>query len=616
MDSFSRVYLMGGKLANASGEAVANDVYVATLTSTTPPTLSWSQASASAPFTPRDGPAAASYFSTPLNLDVLYFSTGYDYTSAVAQANDNGVGTQDVWVSTTQGTTWTLLSSAAFPPRYHAKMLATQAGVLLMLAGANAPPPTNGGASQGAEYVLNDLYASLDGGYSWGQCSAQIFPPYTAAVPPSQYALGTGREDPVLAIDVATGFVYTGMGLQRTPTGGAASPQDLFRTSISFYDTPAVAGLCNLTQPTTIGLQTSPTPLATGTLCLIFYGLPGNVDYPWSSATSVTFTYNPAPVVNGFGTAISIVSGGGNRTYTNRFGDKLVTPVTISPSNVQGSDNLLYLGSSYPVDIGGITLLLPTYTQLPGNGPNSAALELNVYNAPSGGIQEGLSARIDNLGQAFLSNVPGFQNITIGASNVNSLAPSYTSCTAPITFTNGLRQPTQPSSSNGATRFTYSYFISDGATYSVVANLTISTTSQFAVTKDALGNPYQTVVNVTGTRLYTYLPAMTPLLSTVTGVAVGTFASADQRFYPYSLLASSPGVYSTSTAPFFDFNGIVYSVSPSVPVDGTAPGVGTQYNTVRLFFSTPITTAILTEARYNNPPLVSLQQQQYTLQLS
>ena len=49
---------------------------------------------------------------------------------------------------------------------------------------------------------------------------------------------------PVLAIDVATGFVYTGMGLQRTPTGGAASPQDLFRTSISFYDTPAVAGLC------------------------------------------------------------------------------------------------------------------------------------------------------------------------------------------------------------------------------------------------------------------------------------------------------------------------------------------------------------------------------------
>ena len=113
--------------------------------------------------------------------------------------------------------------------------------------------------------------------------------------------------------------------------------------------------------------------------------------------------------------------------------------------------------------------------------------------------------RVDRLGTAFVSSVPGFTNVPIGASNLNSLAANYDQCQAPITFTNGLRPPTQPSASNGALRIQYSYSISDGVNYTVQGNLTISTASAFATLKDQLGNPYQQVVNVTGIRTYTYL---------------------------------------------------------------------------------------------------------------
>ena len=104
-------------------------------------------------------------------------------------------------------------------------------------------------------------FALSIGGYTWGQCATQLFPlagGFNASVSNS-FARGTGREDPVLAIDPATGYLYMGQGLQRTQGGGAAYPQDLYRTSISFYDVGQVAGLCgDLTIPAAgAGLQQS-----------------------------------------------------------------------------------------------------------------------------------------------------------------------------------------------------------------------------------------------------------------------------------------------------------------------------------------------------------------------
>ena len=92
--------------------------------------------------------------------------------------------------------------------------------------------------------------------------------------------------------------------------------------------------------------------------------------------------------------------------------------------------------------------------------------------------------------------------------------------------------------------------MSDGLTYSVQTNLSITTTSAFANTQDGLGNPYQVVTNITGTRLYTFLPNSSSVTSHVSFQPL-SFSGGSQRFYPFALLASAPGVYTINTAPFW-----------------------------------------------------------------
>ena len=270
----------------------------------------------------------------------------------------------------------------------------------------------------------------------------------------------------------------------------------------------------------------------TAYLCFIFYSLPGNIDYPWSAATNISFQYNPNQVTTAAGAAVQILSGTGTRTYTNRFGNSFSTGLSIdAPTNA--SYNLLYLNAALPVDGSGFIYNLSSPTQLSGDGPTVLYQMIKVY-ANQGVVTEAGSSRVDGLGSAYLSNVPGFTNTTIGASNINALAPVYGTCSAPITFTNGLRPPIQPSVSNGGTRLAYSYSISDGVNYTVAGNLTIFTSSAFANLKDQLANPYQIVTNVTGTRLYTFLPTGATVFSTVSGLSLANFPYASQRFYPYS----------------------------------------------------------------------------------
>ena len=188
----------------------------------------------------------------------------------------------------------------------------------------------------------------------------------------------------------------------------------------------------------------------------------------------------------------------------------------------------------------------------------------------------------------------------------------FPSLSLPLSVTNGLRAPTQPSVSNGGTRISYSYFISDGSTFSVQGSLVLSASTAFATTRDLLGNPYQTVTAVSGTRVYTYIPTGGVVTSTVTAIAaVGT---ADQRFYPYALLAAAPGVYSLNTAPFLDGQGVGFSFSPAAPALGSPVGAGTQYTSTSVFFATPESTAVVTELYYTGLPSVALQTQTYTFQ--
>ena len=344
-----------------------------------------------------------------------------------------------------------------------------------------------------------------------------------------------------------------------------------------------------------------------GSLCLILYSLAGTIDYPWSAATSVQFTY----YLNQDGSAAVVVNGTGSRTFTNRFGQSFSVGLSINAS-ATSSDNLLLLNSQLPFDASGLTLLLAAPTQLPGHGPNQTVTELRLYNF-SGLVAEFDSYRIDPLGQAYLSTIPRFKNVTIGASNINELAPNYASCKAPITFTNGLRQPTQPTQYNGAVQFQYLYSISDGVNYTVTANLTIFTSNKFATLKDQLGNPYQQIINVTGTRIYTYLPTGQKVVSAVTGLSTAQYAGADQRWYPYSLIDSSPGVYDQNNAPFLDYDGLEYAVSPSTPVNGHAPGTGTQYSAVNVYLYASEPIVCLREGEETDLPNPNLQTQSFIL---
>ena len=349
--------------------------------------------------------------------------------------------------------------------------------------------------------------------------------------------------------------------------------------------------------------------LVSGALCMLMYGLPGSVDYPWSTSTAVTFLYSPSLVTTSAGAAVAIASGSGVRTFTNRFGASFSVPFTIA-APAANTNNLLFLGSSAPFDGNGLAWQLSTAVQLPGAGPSVLFSLLGVHNS-SYGIAEGASGPIDSAGSAFLSSVPGFSNVTIPASNVNALAANYGACQAPITFTNGLRAPTQPSSFNGNLHISFSYFISDGATYAVTTNLSITTTSAFASLKDQLGNPYQSVVSVTGQRTYTYLPTGASLTSQVSSASVNPPST--PRFYPYALLSSAPGVYSENTAPFLDAAGITFTVTPPAPSNGNNVGVGPQYSSTSIALTSANTTVLLNEAYFIHAPALSYQQQLYII---
>ena len=327
-----------------------------------------------------------------------------------------------------------------------------------------------------------------------------------------------------------------------------------------------------------------------------------------STATSLQLTYSPTPVTTAFGNAVTVLSAVGTRTYTNRFGESFSTALSLAPLQVLAASNLLYINNTQPVDANGLTWQLATPVQLPGVGPNPLVSQINVHNV-DGIIVEGASTRVDGASQSFQSNIPGFINVTVGASNANALAASYVTCTAPITFTNFLRPVIEPNVNNGFYNFSYSYFVSDGLTYAVTGNLTVSTSSPFATTKDMLGSQYQTVINVVGTRFYRHLPSGQTLTSTVSGLSLAENANADQRWYPYALLSAAPGVYQPFTAPYVDNDGLEFNVNPPVPVNGVAPGVGALYTATSVFMSTPEPNAALAEGMFFNQPDVSLQQQ-------
>ena len=349
-----------------------------------------------------------------------------------------------------------------------------------------------------------------------------------------------------------------------------------------------------------------PTAAVNSSFCIFLFGTPGDIDYPFSIATSLTLQYNNAtPVVTPFGRALTITGGSGRRTYTNKYAETFTIPVTVA------SSALVYVdGSSAPFDPTGLTLNLASPVQLPGVGPSTLFSQVRYFNEGGGVIIEANSTRLDLIGSDFTSDLPGFINITAGANDINALAGNYITCQDPVSFTDGERVPVQPSIFNGGSLVTFSYTIADGFNYSVTATLNMTMDSPYAITEDMLGNPYQTITSITGTRTYTTLGAnAATLTSTVTGLS----GNGLQRFYPYAQISSGPGVYTQNTVPLFDSEGVQFSLSPAAPaLGGIIGGAGSLYGASRLFVSVNEARSILTEANYINAPTINLQKQVYS----
>ena len=416
---------------------------------------------------------------------------------------------------------------------------------------------------------------------------------------------------PASAVQVCVHVTYAYLGTQRGEVYLFSSTLGSVDLLTLAYNVTAATGSELLSTPTSTAITSAGglTGLQSASICVLLYSLPGDVDYPNSVATALQVTYDPTFVHTAQGNAVVLVNGTGTRTYTNRFGASFTTALSLAAAGqASTADNLWFLTGGLPVDARGLTLNLSSPVQQAGASPFALTSLVTLANV-SGVLAEVNSPLVDAMGTAILASIPGFTSTAIPAANLNSLAVSYATCQAPISFTNGLRPPTQPTSFNGGARVRFVYQLGDGANYTVLGNLSLTTSSAFATSQDMLGNPYQTITSITGTRVYTHIPTRQVLASTVTGLMPSINPP---RFYPYSLLAAAAGVYTASTAPFLDAAGLSFSLNNSVPVDGNAPGVGPLSSSVQLLELSSLLGVLLSEASYNNKPLASMQQQTYT----
>ena len=341
--------------------------------------------------------------------------------------------------------------------------------------------------------------------------------------------------------------------------------------------TPAAAGYCPT--PNVVGPAGQALP---ATVCVILYATTGFLEYPWSIAIKLNVYYNSTVLTDADGTSVQLINATGTRTFTNKYGSAFTTAVT----GLSGMyPNRLFLGGQ-PVDFNGIGLQLASNIQVPGQSPiNTNNVELLAADASGNGIYEYLYLPndfqdltypnapvgvIDQSSVAFVSNIAGFTSVTVNTGSRSAALVNYQTCTAGIAIANGLAN--RPSSNIGATSlvYRYTYYTTDGQS-STTANLLITCASANPQ-QDALGNYYQTVVAINGTR--TIIDGSFQVISRVTGMYAYPTTSdnyAPQRIYPFSYSSSPPRSYTVSTTPFLDVNGIQFLVDPPVPItDSTA----------------------------------------------
>ena len=218
------VYLMGGltHVNNANAATASNDVWK---TNSRGANGGWTLVTMRAMWPARQGLNIESYYSTYLNTEIMYVMNGY---SGAPRWND-------IWISTDQGNNFVRLNPyAEYPGRMDSQVSFTKAGTMIISSG-----------DCGGSCNANDVWASMDRGYTWGQCCDGPLCGFTK------------REDHVQVLDQQSRVLIIS-GSQQNPSGPHTN--DVWRSnSLQFDNTGDVARYCNLKVPAGgIGLRCIP----------------------------------------------------------------------------------------------------------------------------------------------------------------------------------------------------------------------------------------------------------------------------------------------------------------------------------------------------------------------
>ena len=209
-DSAGNLFYLGGRLCGNSGTRL-NDVWLSTDKG-----KNWAQRTAAASWTARVGLMAVAVRARATARDVIMVIGGVDQTPPR--------DLNDVWITTTQGSSWSRLTDrAAFPSRNNLNAEVTKAGMIVLTAGKHDHP-------DGRREYLNDVWVSADGGYTWAQCNENA--PYEDRRVPATVLDETGRL-----------LVLGGYDDQGTYYN------DVYRSQVSFDDYTSLARICGVTIP-------------------------------------------------------------------------------------------------------------------------------------------------------------------------------------------------------------------------------------------------------------------------------------------------------------------------------------------------------------------------------
>ena len=206
VDTQSNLYVIGGQ--NTSSKAYDNDIWgSSSLGQTFAPVTT-------APWSQRDS----------MGSFANNYPVGKVLTAIGGHAKVEDFRPNEVWASSDSAKTWRLLTKAPFIGRDHFTTLTTPNNIIVVVAGKNDVVVPAG------HLGMNDVWASADGGYTWGQCSSA-----------AEFPL---RQDATLAID-GSGYLYIAGGTSNTLTGATSILlNDMWKSTISFTNVNSVMSTC------------------------------------------------------------------------------------------------------------------------------------------------------------------------------------------------------------------------------------------------------------------------------------------------------------------------------------------------------------------------------------